>query len=252
MRCAKVRRYMLELIEGELSPSLHQRLKRHLRRCPTCQMEHDAVQELYYTVKSLSLPESAEPLADDFLHGVRQKINAEEIAPSPSRWSRWGWKIPSLVRRPLLAYTSAVIIVGLVIGGILFWLFYSRGAQVDLAEFSPEEVEQAWELISPEREVNIEFIALLDSLSPEEIASFSEELKVEVEPDLILSEFPILPNGYFNSGYFYYDLSDLSPEEIEEIIQQLSVKGASNPSPEKEGGGANPYGEQFASLSSFD
>ena len=237
MRCAKAKRYILEMIEGELSPSLHQRLKKHLRSCPTCQVQYNALQDFYYTVKDLPLLEVAEPFGADFLGLVRQKIRAEGIEPSPSLWNRGGWRIFSLFHRPLLAYTSVVVIIGLVIGGILFWLFSSREVQVDLIDFSLEEVEQAWELISPDMDVDMELIALLDSLSPEEITSFSEELKVEVESDPILSEVPILPSGYLNSGYFYYDLSDFSLEEIEEIIQQLSVKGASYPSPKKEGGG---------------
>ena len=227
---------MLEMIEGEISPALQQQLKRHLQSCPTCQGEYDALRELYYEVKGLPLPQETEPLGSDFLALVRQRIRAEGIEPSPSRWSRWEWKIPSLVRRPLLAYTSLVVVVGLVTAGILLWLFF-QGDKVDLSEFTPEEVEQAWELISPEKEVDMELIALLDSLSPEEITSFTDELKVEVEPDLILSEVPILPSGYLNSGYFYDDLSDLSSEEIEQIVQQLSVKEPSNPSPQKQGGG---------------
>ena len=241
MRCAKARRYILEMIEGELSPSLQQRLKRHLRSCPTCQKEYDILQELYCTVKSLPLPQVTEPLGTDFLGLVRQRIKAEGIEPSPLRWNRWWWRILSLFRRPLLAYSSVVVLVGLVIGGIFFWFFYSSRVQVDLAGFSPEEVTQAWELISPDGEVDMELIALLESLSSEEITSFSEELEVEVEPDLILPEVPILPSGYLNSGYFYDDLSDFSPEEIEQIIQQLSDKGASYPSPQKEGGGAQPF-----------
>ncbi|MDH5714212.1 MAG: hypothetical protein OEZ30_01460 [Candidatus Aminicenantes bacterium] len=237
MRCAKARKYMLEMIEGEISPALQQRLKGHLLSCLTCQGEYDALRELYYEVKGLPLPQETEPLGSDFLVLVRQRIRAEGIEPSPSRWSRWGWRIPSLVRRPLLAYTSLVVVAGLVTAGILLWLFF-QGDKVNLSEFTPEEVEQAWELISPEREVDMEFIALLDSLSPEEITSFTDELKVEVESDLILSEVPILTSGYLNSGYFYDDLSDLSPEEIEQIVQQLSVKESSNPSPQKQGGGA--------------
>ncbi|MFB0518519.1 MAG: zf-HC2 domain-containing protein [Acidobacteriota bacterium] len=238
MRCAKARKYMLEMIEREISPALQQQLKRHLQSCPTCQGENDALRELYSEVKGLPLPQETEPLGSDFLGLIRQRIRAEGIEPSPSRWSRWGWKIPSLVRRPLLAYTSLVVVVGLAIAGILLWYSYSQRVTVDLSEFTPEEVEQAWELISPEKEVDMELIALLDSLSPEEITSFTDELKVEVEPDLILSEVPILASGYLNSGYFYDDLSDLSPEEIEQIVQQLSVKEPSNPSPQKQGGGA--------------
>lgn len=237
MRCAKARKYMLEMIEGAQSPALQQQLKRHLKSCPACQGEYDALRELYYEVKGLPLPQEAEPPGSDFLALVRQRIRAEAIEPSPSRWSRWGWRIPSLVRRPLLAYTSLVVVVGLVTAGILLWLFF-QGDKVNLSEFTPEEVEQAWELISPEKEVDMELIALLDSLSPEEITSFTDELKVEVESDLILSEVPILPSGYLNSGYFYDDLSDLSPEEIEQVVQQLSVKESSSPSPQKQGGGA--------------
>ena len=240
MRCAKARRYILEMIEGELSPSLQQRLERHLRSCPPCQKEYDTLQELYSTVKDLPLPQVAEPLGAEFLGLVRRRIRAEAIEPSPSRWHRGGWRILSPFRRPLLAYSSLVVFVGLVIGGILFWLFYFRGIQVDLADLSPEEVEQTWELISPDEEVDMELIALLESLSSEEITSFSEELEVEVEPDLILPEVPILPSGYLNSGYFYDDLSDFSPEEIEQIIQQLSVKGASYSLPKREGGGTQP------------
>ncbi|TKJ34938.1 hypothetical protein CEE39_01870 [bacterium (candidate division B38) B3_B38] len=241
MRCAKARKYMLEMVEEGLSPLLQQRLKVHLESCPTCQGEYDALQELYYTVKGLPLPQVAEPLGTEVLGLVRQRIRAEGIEPSLSLWNRGGWRILSLFRRPLLAYTSLVVIVGLVIGGILFWFSYSQRVTVDLSDLTLDEVEQAWELISPEMEVDMELIALLDSLSPEEISSFSDELKVEVEPDLILSEVPILPSGYLNSGYFYYDLSDFSPEEIEEIIQQLSDKGSSNPSPQKEGGGARLF-----------
>ncbi len=237
MRCAKARKYMLDMIEGRLNPSLQQQLKRHLQSCPACQREYDALRELYYEVKGLPLPQETEPLGSDFLALVRQRIRAEGIEPAPSRWSRWEWKIPSLVRRPLLAYTSLVVVAGLVTAGILLWLFFFQGDKVDLSEFTPEEVDQAWELITPEREVDMELIALLDSLSPEEITSFSDELKVEVEPDLILSEVPILPSGYLNSGYFYDDLSDFSSEEIEQIVQQLSVKESSNPLPQKQGGG---------------
>jgi len=236
MRCAKPRKYMLDIIEGELSPSMHQRLERHLRSCSKCQEEYDFIQDFYYTVKGLPLPKVAEPLAGDFLRVVRQKIRAAEMEPAPSLKDRWGWRILSYFRRPLMAYASVVIIVGLVIGGLLFWLSYSRDAQVDLAGFSQEEVEDTLVLISADREIDMELIELLERLSPEEITSFSQELEVEVEPDLIFPDAPILPSGYLNSGYFYDEISDFSPEEIEEIIQQLSVKEASYPSPKKEGG----------------
>lgn len=248
MRCAKARRYMLEMIEGELSSSLQQRLKGHLRSCPGCQMEHHALQELYHEVKGLPMPQVTEPLETDFLDIIRQKIRAEGIEPYPYFWTRGGRRILSLFRRPLLSYSFLVVIVGMVIGGLLFWFLYSREGRVDLADLSAEEVYQAWDLIAPSREVDVELIALLEDLSPEEITSFSEELEVEIEPDLIPSEVPILPSGYLNSGYFYYDLYDLSPEEIEQIIQQLFIQGTSPPSPKKKGGGAHLFENQLTSL----
>ena len=239
---------MLEIIEGELSPWFQQRLKGHLRSCPACQLEHRALQELYHEVKGLPMPQVTEPLETDFLGVVRQKIRAEGIEPYPSLWNRGGQRFLSLFRRPLLSYSFLVVLVGLVLGGLLFWFLYFRGGRVDLADLSPDEVDQAWNLIAPSREVDVELIALLEDLSPEEITSFSEELEVEIEPDLIPSEVPILPSGYLNSGYFYYDLYDLSPEEIEQIIQQLSIQGTSPPSPKKEGGGTHLFEYQLTSL----
>lgn len=133
--CWRVRQHLNAYMDGEMSLSDHQAIHRHTLRCPACQREVQALEELRRLLKAEA---SEQELPDGrwkaFWPQVRDRIVAAERPEPAPWWSRWAWAFA----RPPLAIGSAAVAVALLL--LVLWHGVDQvGAPTKVALQSIEE-----------------------------------------------------------------------------------------------------------------
>lgn len=126
MRCSKIRRYISDDIDRQLTAAKRAQLERHLERCPGCRKLRDDLQRI---VDSAGKLETLTPSEKAWL-GIRDKLEARDqqvLAFKPRKHGLFG----SLFYPPRLRYVmSFAVLLAFVIGAAVLGLRYWTGKGV--------------------------------------------------------------------------------------------------------------------------
>ncbi|RYU79768.1 zf-HC2 domain-containing protein [Hymenobacter persicinus] len=116
--CESVQPELLGWLAGDLSAADQRAVEAHLAQCPACQQELTAVRQLWDALGTVPTPEPSEQLRPRF-YSMLAEFQAAEV--QKHRWSVAGllerlreWWQPAYALR--LAYSVALLVVGLVVG----------------------------------------------------------------------------------------------------------------------------------------
>jgi len=106
MSCDEARRWLDDLVDGELGEALELELRAHLQACPECRCEAHRRRELLGAVASL--PREIQP-SRDLWPGIASRLCAQPAGPTRERRPRWQvWS--GLVAAGVLLVTGTVLV----------------------------------------------------------------------------------------------------------------------------------------------
>ncbi len=101
MNCVQCRKKLPAFVDGQLGRLATWRFRRHLRRCPSCRSELDAVRSVVEKVQELPIPHRSERFWENFHKRVMASLPQE---PQPRRR-----RLPSRPVVPILATAAAAL-----------------------------------------------------------------------------------------------------------------------------------------------
>ncbi|HEX8426654.1 HEAT repeat domain-containing protein [Hymenobacter sp.] len=144
MNCEQVENKLIDYLKQQLPAAEQDALRGHLAQCPACQEELETMQQMWYTLGSVRVPEPSENLRPAFYSMLASY--KEEVAATP-KYSLAGlrqWWQALVVPRPVVQLTYSLCLIG--IGLAAGWWLNNRNAptgadQQQLATLS-KQVEQ--------------------------------------------------------------------------------------------------------------
>jgi len=108
MSCRSFEKQLYLFREGELGPRQRRRLERHLKRCPACAAEAEAIARSATRIAELSAADAAAPVPADLRPGILSRLGETQAPPLPTLSTRRRGRI-ALV--PTLAAAALVLLV---------------------------------------------------------------------------------------------------------------------------------------------
>ncbi|MPR35638.1 HEAT repeat domain-containing protein [Salmonirosea aquatica] len=147
MDCDIVKEQLPEWLNDELPLAEKVLLDDHVARCPDCQLELNAMRQLWHRMGTLPIPEPRPEMRTQF-YAMLDTFKKEEEIQQRSNWAEWlpklwmGWQPRQAMR---LAYSVLLIGVGMVAG---YWIKYQRmptvayQQQIDTLSTQVEEMRE--------------------------------------------------------------------------------------------------------------
>lgn len=120
MKCHKVIRLLVPLVEGELSGRLKEEAEAHLEICAACRKERDALSRSWQMLDSYAAPKAH----DDFVPSLMKRIHAED-----ADIIKVTYKLPRFALRGLVPALASVVIAVL-----MYALFLQKPMQEKIGD----------------------------------------------------------------------------------------------------------------------
>ncbi len=211
MKCPKVKKHLIDYLEGTLSSKKMAAIHLHLHDCETCAKEEQDLSGVLGKVRTLNPQDPGETFWKEFPAQVSAKLHATQAGETPTFRDRFSWWFyPMQYSRRWLQAGFSVFFVAL--ASILVF-YFSSSSQPPLItqreDWKPLFLaeEEAEEILSLSSEEILELSSLMVSSipSPESLASLAEEELT------------------FGTEDFIQDLiEDLSDEDIDALLEYLN------------------------------
>ena len=123
MKCDSVKEQLPEWLNDELPLAEKTMLDDHLAQCPDCQVELNAMRQLWYRLGTLPVPEPRPEMRTQF-YAMLDTFTKEEKVRQRSSWAAWLSQVRWQPRQAMrLAYSVLLLGVGVVAG---YWIKYQR------------------------------------------------------------------------------------------------------------------------------
>lgn len=162
MRCSKIRRYISDDIDGQLTAAKKERLERHVERCPGCRKLRDDFQRI---IDSAGKLETLAPSERAWLR-IKDKLearNQQVLSFKPKRQGLFGFLFyPPRLRYVMSFAFMLVFVVAAAVVGLRYWTGKGTLSEEKLQKYTLAKLDEA------ERHYQKAIKALWDALSAQE------------------------------------------------------------------------------------
>ena len=211
MKCQKVKKHLIDYLEGTLSSRKREAIRLHLHACEACAKEEQDLSEVLGKVRTLDPRDPGETFWEEFPAQVKQKWLTTQVDTTSTLRDRLSWWFDPMQysRRWLLAGSSVLFVA---LASILIFHFSSP------PQSPPVTQREEWKPLLLGAEETEE----ISNLSAEEILALSSLITDSIpSPELLasLAEEELT----FGEEDFIQDLiEELSDEDIDALLDYLS------------------------------
>lgn len=194
MKCKKIKKWLSDSLDNELSKKKIQALGEHIKRCASCRSYAKFMENIHKESKSLKMPVVSPAYWEDFSSRLKTKVTSFQPAEKRIRslFVRWKW-----------VWAGAVFICVIIVGLLLFLARDEMPQEVYVFSF-----ESSFSEVYQEIENDQELENLFNSLILVSIGEALEDSEWVVNPD------------FYENSFLWENLTEEEMEYLESDIKK--------------------------------